>query len=121
MTATLRQVFISAVLAIAILISCENQNDCDAASTERILFDKLGCSLRLHNISANANEPAPDVFNVRWKTTASETDLVIQIYRHWAPRGVDRFYHLLLDNYYNCATFFRVVPGMPIVSLFVKS
>ena len=25
--------------------------------------------------------------------------------------GADRFYQLVMDNYYNCATFFRVVPN----------
>lgn len=36
--------------------------------------------------------------------------IVMNVTRSWAPLGVDRFYSLLKDNYYNCAAFFRVVP-----------
>jgi peptidyl-prolyl cis-trans isomerase A (cyclophilin A) len=54
---------------------------------------------------------APSNFTVTWKTTASETPVVIEVTRSWSPVGVDRFYQLLRDNYLDCAAFFRVVPG----------
>jgi len=81
------------------------------------MFDKAACQAGLHKIKVDEELQAPDIFNVRWKTTAAEEDLVVQVYRDWAPLGADRFYQLILDNYYNCAAFFRVVPGM----MFVES
>jgi cyclophilin family peptidyl-prolyl cis-trans isomerase len=35
----------------------------------------------------------------------------IEIIRQWAPIGVDHFYMLLQNNYYNDNGFFRVLPG----------
>jgi hypothetical protein len=76
------------------------------------LFDKSTCASGPHRVNATTTATtAPDTFNVRWKTTAAEEDIVVQVYREWAPTGVDRFYQLILDNYFNCAAFFRVVPG----------
>jgi hypothetical protein len=55
---------------------------------------------------------APEKFTVRWKTTANTADdIIVEIIRQWSPIGVDRFYQLINDNYYNCAAFFRVVPS----------
>lgn len=34
----------------------------------------------------------------------------MEVHRSWAPIGVDRFWSLLKDHYYDCAAFFRVVP-----------
>jgi hypothetical protein len=79
---------------------------------EEYRFDKTKCTPGPHSIDETSNQAAaPDIFNVRWKTTASEEDIVVQVRRDWAPIGADRFYNLILDNYYNCAAFFRVVPG----------
>lgn len=35
----------------------------------------------------------------------------MELYRDWAPLGVDRFYNLILDGYFDCAALFRVVPN----------
>jgi cyclophilin family peptidyl-prolyl cis-trans isomerase len=35
----------------------------------------------------------------------------MQFHRSWSPYGVDRLYQLILDHYFDCAVFFRVVPG----------
>jgi hypothetical protein len=95
------------------------------ADEEEYRFDKTKCTPGPHAMDEkSSNQAAPDIFNVRWKTTASEEDIVVQIHRDWAPIGTDRFYNLILDNYYNCAAFFRVVPGQsfwrPIKSSFTK-
>jgi len=34
----------------------------------------------------------------------------MELYRDWAPIGVDRFNNKVLDGYFNCAALFRVVP-----------
>lgn len=69
------------------------------------------CEPKSHQRDSSAIEQAPEKFAVTFLTTASETPIVVEVYRDWAPRGVDRFYNLILDNYYNCASFFRVVPN----------
>jgi peptidyl-prolyl cis-trans isomerase A (cyclophilin A) len=52
---------------------------------------------------------APDTFNARFDTTKGI--FVIEVHRAWAPNGVDRFYNLVKNGYYDGVKFFRVVPG----------
>ena len=35
----------------------------------------------------------------------------IQVMRNWSPLGVDRFYALLVERYYDCAIFYRNAPN----------
>lgn len=51
----------------------------------------------------------PDVFKVKFVT--SKGTFILEAHRDWAPRGVDRFYELIKDHYYNEARFFRVIPN----------
>lgn len=96
-----------------------------ASGNTDYLFNKDSCNAGPHSVNASsiaaaaaaAGDRAPDAFNVRWKTTAAEEDIVLQVYRDWAPLGVDRFYQLILDNYFNCAAFFRVVPGRVVIHI----
>jgi len=48
-------------------------------------------------------------FLVKFETTAG--DFVVEANRSWAPRGAQRFYELVKDNFYEGCRFFRVVPG----------
>ena len=52
---------------------------------------------------------APDTFKARFDTTKGI--FVIEVHRDWSPNGVDRFYNLVKNGYYNGVKFFRVVPG----------
>jgi len=52
---------------------------------------------------------APDTFKARFDTTKGI--FVIEVHRDWAPNGVDRFYNLVKNGYYDGVKFFRVVPG----------
>jgi peptidyl-prolyl cis-trans isomerase A (cyclophilin A) len=52
---------------------------------------------------------APDTFRVHFETTVG--DLVIEVYRAWAPAGADRFDALVRAGFYDDVAFFRVVPG----------
>lgn len=52
---------------------------------------------------------APDSFRVAFETTRGK--VVVQVNRAWAPIGVDRFYRLVEQHYYDGNKFFRVVPG----------
>jgi peptidyl-prolyl cis-trans isomerase A (cyclophilin A) len=55
------------------------------------------------------NKTAPDLFKVKFETTAG--DFVMEVHRDWSPRGVDRFYNLVNGGYFDGCKFFRVVKG----------
>lgn len=52
---------------------------------------------------------APDSFKVAVETSKGNFTIVAR--RAWAPRGVDRFYHLVQLGFYDEARFFRVLRG----------
>jgi peptidyl-prolyl cis-trans isomerase A (cyclophilin A) len=52
--------------------------------------------------------PTPDSFSVAFETNKGR--IVVQAVRAWAPQGVDRFYALVNDKFYDGAKFFRVLP-----------
>lgn len=53
--------------------------------------------------------PAPDSFKVAVETSKGNFTIVAR--RDWAPRGVDRFYHLVQLGYFDDVRFFRVLRG----------
>jgi peptidyl-prolyl cis-trans isomerase A (cyclophilin A) len=52
---------------------------------------------------------APEEFTVRFNTTKGS--FTVKVTRAWAPNGADRFYNLVRNNFYDGASFFRVVQG----------
>jgi peptidyl-prolyl cis-trans isomerase A (cyclophilin A) len=52
---------------------------------------------------------APAKFYVKLDT--SKGDIVIEVVREWAPRGVDRFYQLVNDGFFDGSRFYRVLRG----------
>lgn len=52
---------------------------------------------------------APDTFKVQF--VCSNGSFVVECQRDWSPLGVDRFYNLVVQGFFNEARFFRVVPG----------
>ncbi len=60
-------------------------------------------------LSPTAESPAPDSFRVEFQT--SKGRFVVQSVRAWSPRGVDRFYYLVSNSYFDGNRFFRNLPG----------
>jgi len=58
---------------------------------------------------ASLRAKAPEVWRTRFTTTKG--DVTIEVTRAWAPLGVDRFYNLVKNKFYDGAGFFRVLPG----------
>ncbi|TDI42045.1 MAG: peptidylprolyl isomerase [Acidobacteria bacterium] len=54
-------------------------------------------------------EKAPERFHVRLETTRGV--IVVDVHRAWSPMGVDRFFHLVENGYYDDDAFFRVIEG----------
>lgn len=55
------------------------------------------------------NRQAPEKFKAVFHT--SKGLFVVAATRQWAPRGVDRFYNLVSNGYYNDLRFFRCIEG----------
>lgn len=53
--------------------------------------------------------PAPAVYRVRIETTKGS--IVLEVNRSLAPRGADRFYHLVQCGFYDNSRFYRVIAG----------
>ena len=59
--------------------------------------------------SAIMTQTAPATFKAKFQTTAG--DFVVEAQRDWAPRGVDRFYNLVKNGFYDGTCVFRVISG----------
>jgi len=58
---------------------------------------------------ASLNRTAPAIFRVKLATTKG--DIVLEMTRSWAPRGVDRFYNLVRAGFFTDCAFYRVMPN----------
>jgi peptidyl-prolyl cis-trans isomerase A (cyclophilin A) len=92
---------VRAVAAIAVPLigaSCQTDSGGSGASSGLTRPDKTAIAA-----------PSPDSFKVAFETTKGNFTVVA--HRDWAPRGVDRFYHLVQLGFYDDARFFRVLSG----------
>ena len=55
------------------------------------------------------SRPAPEIYRVQMDTTKGK--IVLEITRSMAPRGADRFYHLVETGFYNDSRFFASSKG----------
>lgn len=53
--------------------------------------------------------PVPDSFDVAFRTNRGT--FVVRAVRDWAPRGVERFYQLAGEGFFDDDRFYRVLPG----------
>ena len=58
---------------------------------------------------SSAAPAAPDSFRVAFETTRGS--FVVDVFRAWSPRGVDRFHQLVNAGYFTDVAFIRVLPG----------
>jgi peptidyl-prolyl cis-trans isomerase A (cyclophilin A) len=74
-----------------------------------------GCARRtppealINPTSAALGARAPDSFHVTFETSRGR--FVVVAHRSWAPVGVDRFYYLVQNRFYDENRFFRVLPN----------
>jgi cyclophilin family peptidyl-prolyl cis-trans isomerase len=68
-----------------------------------------GCMLRGGGGTLRPDVAVPDSFVVAFETTRGRFDVMAR--SQWGPAGVDRFYQLVNDHYYDNSGFFRVVKG----------
>ena len=55
------------------------------------------------------SEPGPDLYRV--EILSSKGRFVLEVTRTLAPRGADRFFHLVQSGFYDDSRFFRVIAG----------
>jgi peptidyl-prolyl cis-trans isomerase A (cyclophilin A) len=63
----------------------------------------------LHPDAAKLAAVGPDSFAVHVVTSRGKFDLMVR--RDWSPKGADRLYYLVSNNYYDGIRFFRVLNG----------
>ena len=78
-------------------------------------LSKRVCNPREHKVDSSSSIQAPSTFRVAFHTTVSKTPVIFESHRDWAPNGVDRFYALLTDHFFDCSPFHRIVPGFAVV------
>lgn len=77
-----------------------------------IIVSFFGCksqAILLHPDDKEFNKQAPLLFNVILETTKG--DITIEVRREWSPNGVDRFYNLVRNGFYDNTAVFRVRSG----------
>ena len=58
---------------------------------------------------ARFTETAPATFRARFETSVGE--FVLELHRDWAPLGVDRFYNLAKNRFFDDSRAYRVIDG----------
>ncbi|HUQ18877.1 MAG TPA: peptidylprolyl isomerase [Gemmatimonadaceae bacterium] len=84
--------------ALVIVAACTTNPSLDKSRDKSPLLD-----------TTRSAETAPENFRVRFETTNGP--LTIEAHRAWAPWGVDRFYYLVRNGFYDSTAFSRVIPG----------
>src|SRR5690606_4975989 len=105
-----------AAAALAILaVGCGGGADRPAEGAAETPAGEAAADPAMDNPLLNPRHPdnqatAPDTFRVRFETTKGA--FVVEAVRAWAPNGVDRFYNLVRNGYYDDVAFFRVLENL---------
>jgi cyclophilin family peptidyl-prolyl cis-trans isomerase len=97
--ANVQRVLVAAIVMTAIN-ACERGKPAEKTPT--------GDTVATRPTPVAATAAAPDSFLVAFQTNKGR--IVVQAVRAWAPKGVDRFYALVNDHFYDGVKFFRVLP-----------
>ena len=73
------------------------------------------CTTNYAHFAPNDYSQAPDKFVVEMSVLLDSNSVAktvkIQVVRDWSPLGADRFYAMVMENYFDCAIFYRNVPN----------
>ena len=97
----MRQTIVAVSFLWMFIVNCGEENETTTSKTDLgVLMNPDGPEMK---------KQAPDLFKANFETTAG--NFVIEVNRDWAPNGVDRFYNLVRNGFYDEQRFFRVLPG----------
>lgn len=111
-----KKTILSCLTAIALMsaVSCKPEAVQESASINKT--QSKGQTMEISKPSTDAlykpelaNEKAPAVFKVKFRT--SKGDFTVESQREWSPLGVDRFYNLVKIGFFTDVAFFRVIEG----------
>jgi len=107
---TARETVVGTALAlVASLVACHRAASVASVAPVAPASASERRALLLQPDAAYWGEPAPAEYSVSVETTKGT--FMIAVTRALAPRGADRFYHLVRAGYFDDSRFFRVVPG----------
>jgi peptidyl-prolyl cis-trans isomerase A (cyclophilin A) len=89
---------VAVAICLAVIVGSGSADEGDAAP-----------SPLLNPKSEAMTQKAPDVCKIKFETTAG--DFVLELKRDWAPKGVDRFFSLVENGFYNDCALFRIEAG----------
>lgn len=103
---------LTAMTLVALIAACGGREKAPAAGDSAAANSSAPNRTTPNPAPANAaaadTGTAPDSFRVAFETTRGK--FIVAVNRAWAPIGVDRFYRLVEQHYYDGNKFFRVVP-----------
>jgi peptidyl-prolyl cis-trans isomerase A (cyclophilin A) len=94
-----------ALVLATLVVACGDGGPCGGPPPRDVAADHV----LLNPDTAALKLLPPDSFDARFVTT--QGDVVVRVYRDWAPMGVYRFYNLARNGFYDGSRFFRVLPG----------
>jgi cyclophilin family peptidyl-prolyl cis-trans isomerase/dienelactone hydrolase len=113
--------FIPFILMVVLLVGCGSDLETESGSSADNTTTK-GSSPWSSSTSGAAktrrtpkgerstkDAPTKGEFNVRFETTKG--NFTIKVHRDWAPRGAERLYQLIKNDFFEDAPFYRVMPG----------
>ena len=100
---------VHAVMKGGVVVDLSKLPEKHVLSTGRPALSTQNRTLLLNPAAPEMNRKAPEVFRVRLAT--NKGDIVFELHRSWAPKGVDHFFNLVKAGYYDDNRFSRVIQG----------